>query len=79
MIDQLHELHICISYNRVLKLENGITHSMCQQFQDYSIVCFPHLRKELFVAGALDNIDHKVSNTGSCREPLMLDKGDTVK
>ena len=101
LIDELHELHVCISYDRVLQLENEIGHSMCQQFLAENIVCPSHLRKGIFVASALENLDHNLSsttaqsafhgtaiglmqfptesNTGHCREPLMLGKGDTIK
>ena len=37
--------------------------SMCQRFQADNVVCPSHLRKGIFVAGALDNIDHNPSST----------------
>ncbi len=63
MIDQLNELCICISYDRVIQLEKNMALSMCQRFQDDNAVCPSHLRKGIFVAGALDNIDHNPSST----------------
>ena len=63
LIDQLNELCISISYSGVLQLENTMAHSMCQQFQVDNIVYPSHLRKGLFISGALDNVDHNPSST----------------
>ena len=43
MIDQLNELCISISYDRVLQLEKNIAHSMCEQFKadNYSMSFSP--------------------------------------
>ena len=63
LIDQLHDLHIGISYDRVIQLEKLISHSMCQQFLSDNIVCPSHLRRGISVSGALDNIDHNLSSS----------------
>ena len=63
MIDLFNELGISISYDRVLQLENSMANFMCQRFQADKIVCPSHLRKGIFVAGALDNVDHNPSST----------------
>ena len=63
LIDQLAMLGISISYKRVLQLENDLAHSMCKQFEVDNIVCPSNLKKNLFVVGALDNIDHNCSST----------------
>ena len=63
LIDQLHELCIGIAYDRVIELEKLIAHSMCLQFLSDNIVCPSHLHKDIFVSGALDNIDHNPSSS----------------
>ena len=63
MIDHLNDLCISISYDHVIQLEKNVAYSMCQQFQGDNVVCPSQLCKGLFVAGALDNIDHNPSST----------------
>ena len=63
LIDQLNELCISISYDRVLQFENTMAHSMCQQFHVDNIVCPSHLHQGLFTSGALDNVDQNPFST----------------
>ena len=67
LIDQLHDLHIGISYDRVIQLEKLISHSMCHQFLSDNIVCPSHLLRGIGVSGALDNIDRQVQSGPSSK------------
>ena len=37
--------------------------AVCKQFEDEGVVCPAKLRKDLFVVGALDNLDYNPSST----------------
>lgn len=63
LIEQLHDLGIAISYDRVLQLESDMALSMCKQYQANDVVCPSHLKKKLFTVGVMDNIDHDPSST----------------
>lgn len=63
LVDQLHDLCISISYDRVIQLEKLISHSMCQQFLKDGIVCPSHLLRGICVIGGLDNVDHNSSSS----------------
>ena len=63
LINQLYQMGISISYNRVIELEEWIATSVCERFEEDSVVVPAILRKGLFNVGALDNIDHNPSST----------------
>ena len=63
LIEQLSNLGISITYDRVLQLEENRALSMCRQYQLNNIVCPSHLQKGHFIAGAMDNVDHNPSST----------------
>ena len=65
LIQQLHQLGISISYERVLQLEDSIASSVCQCFKADGVVSSNSLRKGLFTVGAIDNLDHNPSSTTS--------------
>ena len=65
LIQQLYQMGICISYDRVLELEEWIATAVCEQFEKEGVVAPTCLRKGLFTVGALDNIDHNLSSTTS--------------
>ena len=56
---------MCISYDRVIEVEDWIATSTCQRFREEGVVSPACLRKGLFTVGALDNIDHNLSATTS--------------
>ena len=56
---------ICISYDRVLELEEWIATAVCEQVEKEGVVAPTCLRKGLFTVGALDNVDHNPSSTTS--------------
>uniref|UniRef100_UPI00358E0071 uncharacterized protein isoform X1 n=1 Tax=Myxine glutinosa TaxID=7769 RepID=UPI00358E0071 len=65
LIQQLYQMGISISYDRVMDLEDCIATSVCERFEEDGVVCPAFLRKGLFTVGALDNLDHNPSSTTS--------------
>ena len=63
IITQLHDLGLNVSYNRVLQLESWLATAVCESFQKKGVVVPTQLRRGLFTAGALDNLDHNPSST----------------
>ena len=63
LIDQLYQMGISISYDKVMELEEWIATSVCEQFEKDGIVAPTGLRKGLFTVCAQDNIDHNPSST----------------
>ena len=63
IVKLLNRLGISISYDCVLQLENLLANAVCNRFKEEGLVCPPNLRKGLYVAGALDNVDHDPSST----------------
>ena len=54
---------ICVSYDRVLELEDWIASSVCERFKEDGVVIPACLRKGVFTIGDLDNLDHNPSST----------------
>ena len=65
IIQQLHELGISISYDRVIQLEDWLAEATCERFDKDGVVSPACVRKGLFTVGALDNLDHNPSSTTS--------------
>ena len=65
LINQLHQLGICISYERVLQLEDWIAKAICIRFDEDAVVSPVCLHRGLFTVGALDNLDHNPNSTTS--------------
>ena len=63
LIQQLYQIGVCVSYDRVLELEDWIASSVCERFEEDGVVTPACLRKRLFTVGALDNLDHNPSST----------------
>ena len=57
LIDNLCELGLSVSYDRVQQLSQTITTSLCDTYGNMGFVCPPSLRKGLFTTAAIDNID----------------------
>lgn len=64
-MNKLSKLGLCISYDRVLELENSLATAVCKCYEEEQLVCPPRLRTGLFTVGAFDNIDHNLSSTTS--------------
>ena len=63
IINELFQLGISASYNRVDDLMNGLGTAVCNRFQQDGVVCPLYLNCGLFTVGALDNIDYNPSST----------------
>lgn len=65
IVQQLYKMGICISYDRVIEIEDEIATSICERFTEEGVVAPACLRKGLFTVSALDNLDHNPSATTS--------------
>ena len=65
LIQQLYRMGVCISYDRIMEIEDWIATSTCTRFAEDGVVSPACLRKGLFTLGALDNLDHDPSSTTS--------------
>jgi len=65
LITQLYQLGICVSYERIMEIEDWIATSVSERFEEDGFVAPAGLRKGIFSVGALDNIDHNPSSTTS--------------
>lgn len=65
LIQQLYQMGISISYDRIMEIEDWIATSTCERFIEDGVVTPACLRKGLFTVGALDNLDHNPSSTTS--------------
>ncbi|KAG9355080.1 hypothetical protein JZ751_001793 [Albula glossodonta] len=58
LVELLHEHSISISHDRVLEISAQLEGATIKKYIADGIVCPPVLRRELFTAAAMDNIDH---------------------
>ena len=65
LINQFYKMGFSISYDRVIELEEWITASVCEWFEEDGVLVPAGLRKGLFTVGALDSIDHNPSCTSA--------------
>ncbi len=65
VVNKLFDLGLSISYDRVLKLTNEISSSVCNFYELQDVVCPPQLHRGLFTTAAVDNIDHNPSSNTS--------------
>ena len=63
LIQQLYQIDISVSYDRIIEIEDWIATSTCERFIEDGVVTPACLRKGLFTVGALDNLDHNPSST----------------
>ena len=63
LVQQLFEMGISISYDRVMQIEDWIATSASERFEEDGVVAPACLRKGLFTVAALDNLDHNPSST----------------
>ncbi|CAG9762637.1 unnamed protein product [Ceutorhynchus assimilis] len=64
-IDELHNLGISISSNRVMEITAQFSHVVVGRAEEEGVVCPSSLKKGLFTVAAIDNIDHNPSSTTS--------------
>jgi len=63
LIDELFNLGLCISYDRVLSLSAEMGNRVCQLYHMEKVVCPPTLKQGVFTSSAVDNVDHNPSAT----------------
>ena len=63
LVDNLYELGLSISYDRVLGISNDLGNKICHHYSMEQAVCPPELKGGLFTTAAVDNIDHNPSST----------------
>lgn len=63
LIQSLHSLGLCVSYDRVLSISTELGNAACRCFHEENVVCPLNLRLGLFTTAAIDNIDHNPSST----------------
>ena len=62
LVNKLHSLGLCISYDRLTTLSTYLGNSVIDQFEKDGQVCPTSLRTNLFTTHAVDNIDHDPSS-----------------
>lgn len=62
-VNQLYELGLSVSYQRVDDVMNNLATSVCDHFKSVGVVCPLSLQSGLFTVGAIDNLDHDPSST----------------
>ena len=65
IIERLFSLGLSISYTQVLELSTVLGNDVLRQYQKHKVKCPPSLRKNVFTAAAIDNIDHNPSSTSA--------------
>ena len=63
LIETLHSLGLCVSYDRVLSVSTDLGNSVVRRYQQEGVVCPSNLRHNVFTTSAVDNIDHNPSST----------------
>ena len=63
LVDELFNVGLSISYDRVLRLSAEMGNSVCQRFHVEQVVCPSMLKSNIFTTAAVDNIDHNPSAT----------------
>ena len=64
-IEKFYSNGLCISYDRVIEIENNISKDLCQKNKEAEIVCPPSLYSGLFTCVVIDNIDHSSFSSSS--------------
>lgn len=67
LVDNLYQLGLSISYDRVLGISTELGNKICHQYQKEKAVCPQQLKCGLFTTAAVDNIDHNPSSTTSLK------------
>ena len=63
LVNNLYDLGLSISYDRVMSISTDLGNGVCRRFEEEKVVCPTNLRKRLFTIAAIDNIDHNPSST----------------
>ena len=65
IVDDLYELGLSISYNRVLNISNELGNMVCQHYRMERVLCLPALNGGYFTNGAVHNVDYDPSCTSA--------------
>jgi hypothetical protein len=63
LVDNLYDLGLSVSYDRVMSISTDLGNGVCRRFEEEKLVCPTNLRKRLFTTAAIDSIDHNPSST----------------
>ena len=63
IVETFATLGLSISYRRVQEIQDIITRTLCQKYEQDGLVCPPTLKEGLFTTAAIDNIDHNPSSS----------------
>ena len=63
LVEVMHKLGLCISYDRVMDISTDLANSVTAQFEKEGVVCPSKLRKDVSTTAAIGNIDHNLSST----------------
>lgn len=63
IVDELYNLGLSISYDRVLEISTEMGNKVCARYESEGVVCPPKLKKKVFTTAAVDNIDHNPSSS----------------
>ena len=63
LVNQLYELSLSVSYQRVNDIMNNLATSVCDHFKSVGVDCPLSLQSGFFTVGAIDNLDHDPSST----------------
>ena len=70
MVNKFSSPGLCVSFNRIDKIQSAITQNVCQLYHLKETVCSDSLVGNLFTTAAIDNIDHnETSSTSSSHFP----------
>ncbi|WAQ99039.1 LOW QUALITY PROTEIN: hypothetical protein MAR_023412 [Mya arenaria] len=61
-LDTLHNMGLCISYDRLLGLSTDIANKVCAMYDEKGVVCPPKIARDIFTVSAVIKIDHNLSS-----------------
>src|SRR6218665_385514 len=65
LIDQVFDVGVCVSYDRLMSILSDLASGVCQRFEEEQAVCPLNFKGNLFTTAAVDNIDHNPSSTSA--------------
>ena len=72
LVDNLYDLGLSVSYDRVMSISTDLGNGVCRRFEEEKVVCPTNLRKRLFTTAAIDNIDHNQGQCERCQDAIIL-------
>lgn len=62
LLETMHDLGLCVSYDRVLAVSTDLGNAVWRCYQENGVVCSPNFRAQLCTTAAVNNVDHKPSS-----------------